>query len=565
MKKLLSLAFASLFIMACGKQTADTETSRLYHTLDSLIEQHDEIVAAKETEIGLMAKSLRPSAFPPMTQEQEYDMNLRLYDEYLAFRFDSAYAYIHRNMQSPLAQSDPDRRALTAIRMAHILAVSGIFNNARQLLESIPLTQVSNDVRVAYYNQQTELNLYRSEMAQYTPYFMDYIDSTQYYRQLLLQVAPKKSFEYVTNRAAYTCEQGDVAGAIRQFEQYLPTFQPGDRHYSIVANTLAYFYWKNDNLLQQERYLLLAAISDLRGAILENNALRELSAILMERGEYERAYRYLSRASNDAQQYGSRLRSMQVARLAPLITKAYDAGRERAQQRTTRLLFVMTVIALLLVGTIGYILSLIRRRRKDNEKISRMNVELSHNIEELQTLNSQFSILNSQMKEANRIKDEYIGRFLELCSALIHRGEERAKQLNRLARDRKLEDLYAELKSTKPINEGIRIFHQNFDTAFLNIYPDFIGEVNRLMTADNQFEVSSERLRVGEPRSGMAPRLTTELRVLALIRLGITDNQKIADILRSSLTTIYTYRSKLKSRAKNKETFEDDIKKISTY
>ena len=394
---------------------------------------------------------------------------------------------------------------------------------------------------------------------------MEYIDSAQYYRQLLLQVAPKESFEYVTNRAAYACERGDVAEAIHQLKHYLPTLQPGDRRYSVVTSTMAYFYWKAGQPSVQERYLLLAAISDLRGAILENNALRELAAILMERGEYEKAYRYLTRASNDAREYGSRLRSMQVARMAPHITKAYDIERERARRRTSRLLFAMTVIALLLMCTIGYTLSLIRKRRKDNEKISQMNVEQSHNIEELQILNSQFSILNSQMKEANRIKDEYIGRFLELSSNLIHRDEERTKLLNRLARDRKLEDLYAELKSPKAINEGIRIFHQNFDTAFLNIYPDFIEEVNRLMTADNQFDISSERLRVGEPRSGMAPRLTTELRVLALIRLGITDNQKIADILRSSLTTIYTYRSKLKSRARIRETFEDDIQHIATY
>ena len=158
------------------------------------------------------------------------------------------------------------------------------------------------------------------------------------------------------------------------------------------------------------------------------------------------------------------------------------------------------------------------------------------------------------MKEANRIKDEYIGRFLELCSALIHRGEERHKHFNRLARDRKLEELYAELKSPKAINEGIHIFHQNFDTAFLNIYPDFISEVNRLMMPGNQFEVEED-----------STKLTTELRILALIRLGIADNQKIADILRSSITTIYTYRSKLKSRALQKDSFEDDIKKIATY
>ncbi len=550
-RKILWLLWACMTAGTACAQSATASLSSLYHTLDSLIERHDDIVAAKEAQIKSLVSGWRGMQ---LTAEQEYDMNLRLYDEYLAFRFDSAYAYIHRNMQSPLTQSDPDRRAVTATRMAHILAVSGIFNNARLLLDSIPLAQVSNEARVAYYNQQAELNLYRSEMAQYTPYSIEYIDSAQYYRQLLLQVAPKESFEYVLNRAAYTCEQGGVEEAIRQLEPYLSGLQPGDRQYSIVASTLAYFYWKNNNLQQRERYLLLSAISDLRGAILENNALRELATILMERGEHEKAYRYLSRASNDAREYGSRLRSMQVARMSPLIAKAYDIERERAQQRTSRLLFAVTAIAVLLLGTIGYTLSLIKKRRKDNEKISRMNDELSRQNAELSELTSHLSLLTSEMKEANRIKDEYIGRFLELSSNLIHRGELRLKLFNRLARDHKLEDLYAELKSPKGINEGIRIFHQNFDTAFLNIYPNFIEEVNRLMTDDNQFEVSSD-----------SARLTTELRVLALIRLGISDNQKIAGILRSSLTTIYTYRSKLKSRAKSKETFEDDIRKIATY
>ncbi len=551
MKKVFAALYATLMMSACGNPIASTSRDPLYHVLDSLIDKHDDIVAAKIAQISSLSNTLQGITLTP---EQEYDRNLRLYEEYLAFRFDSAYHYINRNMQSLLTASDPERRAACAIRMAHILSVSGIFNNARLLLGSISPAQVSVETRIAYYNQQAELNLYRSEMAQYTPYFMDYIDSTQYYRQLLLQIAPKESFEYITNRASYSCEQGDVKGAIRQFEEYLPTLRPGDRRYSIVASTLAYFYWKDENPKQQEHYLLLSAVSDLRGAILENNALRELAAILMERGEYERAYRYLSRASNDAQQYGSRLRSMQVARLTPLITKAYDAGRERAQLHTSRLLTAISVIALLLFCLILFNFYLLYKRHITNRKINMMNGELSRHNEEMQIVNAQLSTLNSQMKEANRIKDEYIGRFLELCSALIHRGEERHKFFNRLARDRKLEDLYAELKSGTAINEGIKLFHTNFDTAFLNIYPDFISEVNRLMTPDNQFEVMPD-----------STRLTTELRVLALIRLGITDNQKIADILRSSITTIYTYRSKLKARSISKDTFEEDIQKIASY
>ena len=138
---------------------------------------------------------------------------------------------------------------------------------------------------------------------------------------------------------------------------------------------------------------------------------------------------------------------------------------------------------------------------------------------------------------------------------MIERGERRLKLFNRLARERKLEELYAELKATEPVANSIRDFHQHFDEAFLNIFPDFIAHVNQLLLEEYQFESTGEGVK----------KLTTELRILALVRLGINDNQKIADILRSSITTIYTYRSKLKAKAINKESFEDDVRKIATY
>jgi hypothetical protein len=431
--------------------------------------------------------------------------------------------------------------------MAHILAVSGLFDKADRMLDDIQTDLLSTERKVEYYNQRGELNLYRSEMAEYTPYFQEYTDSSQYYRQLILQIAPKDSYDYIFNQATYISEKGDNDAAIKMLEAYLPTLKQGERRYSIVTSTLAYFYSKDKKMLHQEHYLLLSAISDMKGAILENNSLRRLSIILLERGDFKKAHDYLLCASNDAMLYGSRLRSMQAARISPLITQAYDAERARTQHRTNLLLMVISIIALLLVVTIVYTLSLIKKRHQANLKISRMNAELSLHNEEIESM-------NLQMKESNRIKDEYIGRFLELSSNLILKSEERSKVLNRLARDRKLENLYAELKSQKPLNESIHLFHQNFDTAFLNIYPTFISEINKLLTADNQFEIDEN-----------AGKLTTELRILALIRLNIGDNQKIADILRSSITTIYTYRSKLKSRAISKDTFEDDVRRIETY
>ena len=365
---------------------------------------------------------------------------------------------------------------------------------------------------------------------------------------MIIQIAPKGSYDYIFNQATYTCETGDEDKAIQMLEDYLPQLKSGSRTYSIITSTLAYFYQRKQNLEKQEYYLLLSAISDERGAIRENNSLRSLSEMLMDRGDCDNAYRYLFQSFREAQFYGSRLRLMQMGRIAPQVMQLYDEERSQTQRLTTTILIIISLVSLLLIGGIFYTLKLIRKNRSANQQILEMNKTLA-----LQ--NEAISNINNQMKEANRIKEEYIGRFLELSSVLIERGEIRLKLFNRLARERKLEELYAELKATEPVNNSIRDFHQDFDVAFLNIFPDFIANVNQLLTSENQFEQEADS----------AKKLTTELRILALLRLGINDNQKIADILRSSLTTIYTYRSKLKAKAIHKETFEDDIRKIATY
>ncbi len=546
MAKRFSLFIVSLMI-ALNLISAETDTMtipQLYKTLDSLLIHQPEIMAAKEAHIREIVNPLKTMQ---LTADQEYELNMRLYEEYLAFRFDSAYYYIQKNVEKQRLTGDVNRFAASAVRFAHILSVSGLFDKAQALLNEIEPGKLNDELRIAYYNQRVELNLYRSEMAQYSPYFTEYLDSARYYRELLIEIAPKTSFEYITNQGAYYSEHGNVDKAIQLYNDYLKSNTVFDRRYSIITSTLAYFYSLKNNEQQHERLLLMSAINDTKLSITENRALCDLSEILLKRKDVKHAYTYLLQASADAQAYGTRLRTVQTARLTPLITKAYDMERTQAELRTQILLIILSAIALLLFILILFTLYLIYKRHRDNKKISEMNKELSRHNQEIQ-------LMNSQMKESNRIKDEYIGRFLQLSSTLIYRGEERGKMLNRLARERKLEDLYTELKSQRFLNESIHMFHQNFDTAFLKIFPNFIEEVNRLMQPDKQFDISTD-----------AGRLTTELRILALIRLGIDENQNIADILRSSLTTIYTYRSKIKARAQSKDSFEDDIRKIATY
>ena len=541
------LLISIMLIMAISNSAHQQSNQLLYQTLDSLIVQYDQLTAEKERRVANIKDGVRGIMLTP---EQQYDLNQRLYDEYVAYKFDSAFYYIDRNVKAISASTDRDRFAASAVRMAHILAVTGLFDRARRLLDKVNPDSISDQQKIAYYTQQSELNLYRSEMAQYTNYFYDYIKRAQYYRQLVMQIAPKDSYDYIFNKATYICEAGDTDEAIRLLENYLSKINQGTRIYSIVTSTLAFFYQKKGAPEQQEYYLLLSAISDERSAIRENNSLRSLSEMLMSRGKNDEAYRYLLQAISEAKFYGSRIRMMQVGRMAPQILQLYDAERTQTQQRTNLLLTVISFISLVLVGIIIYTLILYRKKHAAGLQIIEMNKMLASHSEEIE-------IVNTQMKEANRIKEEYIGRFLELSSQLISDGEQRLKQLNRLARERKLEELYAELKTMEPVNKGIRTFHSHFDTAFLNIYPNFISEVNRLLNSESQFAIEID----GTP----IKHLSTELRVLALIRLDITDNQKIADILRSSITTIYTYRSKLKAKAINKDTFEDDVRKIATY
>ena len=542
-----------LTVMALLAQTAilaaaNDNIRQLYQTLDSLIERYDQLTADKERRI--QAIKTGASAVLNMTEEQKYDLNLRLYEEYVAYKFDSAYYYIGKNVDALRGSADHDHFAVSAVRMAHILGVSGLFDRARQLLDEVEPDRLSNEVKIEYYKQQAEMNLYRSEMAQYTPYFDDYMREAQQYRYKLLQLATPGSYEYAFNRATYLCETSGADKAIEELEPWMVKLHEGTRTYGIVTSTLAYFYQCKGDKDMQEHYLLLSAISDELGAVRENNSLRTLSEILMARGENDIAYRYLYQSISEARFYGSRLRMMQVGRMAPQVMQLYDAERTETQRKTYIFLGVLAITALILVVIMAFTLVTYHKKRAAGVQIARMNDTLTRR-------NNEIVAINAKMKEANRIKEEYIGRFLELSSNLIQRGEERSKQLNRLARERKLEELYSELKSGTLITNGVRLFHQNFDVAFLNIFPNFINEVNSLLTPDNAFPTDSEE--------GTDRKLTTELRVLALLRLGISDNQKIADILRSSITTIYTYRSKLKARAISKETFEDDIRKIETY
>ena len=515
--------------------------------LDSLIAVQPHIVAEKETRLAQMKADL--AAEP--TVLGRYGIMRRLYEEYAAYQYDSAYAYVSQCISLAQAMGDAARLNESRLNLAHILSTACLMEQARQTLAQIDTTQLTPDQFITYYRTRTDLLIYQAEYMQGTRYADEAVQQLIAVRQRVAALdGPKDNVSYLVTRAESLADGGNQQQAIDLLATLLPRYKSGDRMYSIITSTMSFHYSQLDDRDKQMEYLIKSAESDLEGCIRENTSLRAIADRLFDEGDIDRAYRYMRVAVDDANFYGTRLRNIQASGIVPKILNAYQTKQEQGNRKMMWLLGVISLIALLLVGGVIAIYQLLKRYRRLNEQKKAINEQLRQVNGQLHYTVEQLHESNALLQEREKLKEEYIARFLALSSRFIDRGEEQRKALYRLYRDRKTEELARELKSTHFGNENAQLFYENFDNAFLNIYPNFVDEVNKLLHEDGKIEVKQGK------------RLTTESRVLALIRIGITDNQSIANILRASLTTIYTYRSKLKARALNKDEFESQVKSI---
>ena len=515
--------------------------------LDSLIAVQPHIVAEKETRLAQMKADL--AAEP--TVLGRYGIMRRLYEEYAAYQYDSAYAYVSQCISLAQAMGDAARLNESRLNLAHILSTACLMEQARQTLAQIDTTQLTPDQFITYYRTRTDLLIYQAEYMQGTRYADEAVQQLIAVRQRVAALdGPKDNVSYLITRAECLADGGNQQQAIDLLATLLPRYKSGDRMYSIITSTMSFHYSQLDDRDKQMEYLIKSAESDLEGCIRENTSLRAIADRLFDEGDIDRAYRYMRVAVDDANFYGTRLRNIQASGIVPKILNAYQTKQEQGSRKMMWLLGVISLIALLLVGGVIAIYQLLKRYRRLNEQKKAINEQLRHVNGQLHDTVEQLHESNALLQEREKLKEEYIARFLALSSRFIDRGEEQRKALYRLYRDRKTEELARELKSTHSGNENAQLFYENFDNAFLNIFPNFVDEVNKLLQEGGKIEVKQGK------------RLTTESRVLALIRIGITDNQSIANILRASLTTIYTYRSKLKARALDKDSFETQVKAI---
>ena len=520
-----------------------------FHRLDSLIAAQPLMVAEKEARLERMKSDVVRMKAPV----DRYVVLNRLFEEYAAYQYDSAYTYVTECLD--IATQLGDNRLIndSRLNLAHILSTACLMEQARLTLAQIDTTRLTPDQFIRYYRTRTDLLIYQAEFMQGTRYADEAVRQLVALRKRVTELdGPRNDVNYLITIAECQSDSGNPQRAIDMLTSLLQRYKSGDRIYSIITSTMSFYYSQMGDKDKQMEYLIKSAESDLEGCIRENTALRTIADRLFDEGDIDRAYRYMRVAVDDANFYGTRLRNIQASRIVPKILNAYQTKQERNHHNMMWLLGAISLIALLLVVGVIAIYQLLKRYRRLNEQKKAINEQLRQVNAQLGDTVGQLHESNGLLREREQLKEQYIARFLTLSSRFIDRGEEQRKALYRLYRDRKTEDLVRELKSTHFGAENAKLFYENFDHAFLNIYPNFVDEVNKLLQEDGKIEVKQGK------------RLTTESRVLALIRIGITDNQSIANILRASLTTIYTYRSKLKARAHNKDSFEENIKKIDS-
>ena len=524
-----------LVLVLCGAVFFACANDYFAH-LDKLISEHDSRIASKKTAIDKIRKSLPEHATDAATLSKEYDINTALYKEYLEFQNDSAQKYARRNIEIAKSLGDSSKVIDSRLNLTHLLNKAYLLDEAESLVHDIDTTSMSKEQKLFYFKILSDMCMFRMEFNKGSSYEALYQEKLTDYRLKISTLSEPGSERKMLYHANYLNDIGKTQEAIALLEEMLKDYQSGDRTFSVITSSLAFYYSILGDREKQKQLLAMSAASDIEGCIMENSALRQLADILFDEGDVDRAYRYINISVSDANFYGTRLRNVQASQLVPRIIKAYQEKQEKNYRNMRNFIIALSVLALLLIAGVVALTMLYKRYRRLSESRKRINEKLEST--------------NQQLQERDKIKEQYLGRFLTFSSSLIDKNEVQRKALNRLAMENKDKELKSQLKSPHFEYENAKLFYQNFDSAFLNIYPNFIEAVNRLMEQGQQIE----------PKEG--EQLSRELRILALIRLGITDNKEIASILRASIATVYTYRSRLKARAINKDTFEDDIKRI---
>ena len=549
MKLNLFLALLSLLSCVNLSAAATIDLEQEYRKLDKAIEQSERYVQERESRIQGY-KSARKATDDARVQ---YDLNRSLYEEYRPYMSDSAIHYIGKCIDLAQRMGDAVRHDECRLLLAYQCIESGMYHEAMDVLNSIDVQHITDpENQRRYYTTIAhlygELGYYCKVPSLQQEYYAKHdhynamIDTTRLSMNDDGRLQMKELEHYVA---------GDAQGALRYSDLRLKQVKEGSHEYAIVAFYRYLDYTMLGDSVQSRYWVTQSALSDVTNAVMDQGAMWELANKLMADGDMERAYRYIHFAWQCASKFNTVKRNSQISPVLTAISDNYEASLKRANRKLAVHAVVSSLLAALFLGILFY-------SNSQRKKLARARNELSESNTQLAQLNSQLSNLNSQMQEtnlklneSNRVKDEYVGRFIHLCSFYIDRLDEMRKRVNKMVKSKDLDALYKITEGNELRDQNLTELYEMFDSTFLHLFPNFVDDFNALLRPECRITLPNKST------------LNTDVRIFALIRLGIEDSSRIAEFLHYSVNTIYNYRAKIKNGALgDRDNFESQVKLI---
>ena len=543
MKKVI-LIFVTIVLSGLLYAKDNKSTDALLREIDGIIKNRQTYGAEKEARIADLKKLLVEAA----SDEQRYGFCGRLFDEYRAYNLDSSFVYAQRKEELAHRLNKLDYLDDSAMNMAEVMGTTGMYKEALELLGKIDKKTLPDYLYGYYYLYRTIYGL-MGDYAVTEKAKKEYYRMTDLYRDSLLQINASDSLGHALVMADKYIVHARYDEAIDMLMKYYSKPSLDDHAQAMITYTISEGYRLKGDKQGQKHYLALSAIADLKSAVKEYVSLRKLASLVYEAGDIDRAYNYLKCSLEDATLCNARLRTLEISQVFPIIDQAYQLKIKRQQQEMKVSLICISLLSVFLLVAIFFVYKQMKKVAAARREVVDTNTLLQELNEELHDSNSQLKEMNHTLSEANYIKEEYIGRYMDQCSTYLDKMDLYRRSLNKIAAAGRVEELYKAIKSSQFLDEELKEFYANFDVTFLQLFPSFVEEFNALLTEPMQ------------PKPG--EQLNTELRIFALIRLGITDSTKIAQFLRYSVTTIYNYRTRVRNKAVGeRDEFEAKVMQI---
>lgn len=559
------VAFCFLFLTASlSASPYSAEMEALLSKLDSLVAQKEAFVAAKEAKIDQLRKQRKTLR----TLEEEYWLNKMFYDEYFVYNADSALSYVSGNLSIADEIGRGEWRAEWKIKKSFLLAATGMLKEALEEVQGISGQSLPYELKVEYYGQM--MYIY-SHFGQYSGDDSMANLREGYYRKegtykdsIYAVVTPQDPF-YLWYKGWKFLGTSEMGAVRKELLEVVTASRLETRRDAMNAYILARLCREEGQQGEYLKYLAFSAMADVRIANKDVASLEELAKVLFELGDIDRAYTYINYCLQNAQTYRNRVRVIGMSEVQDAIRQAYQERSRKQEARLHVFLVLVSILSGVLLAAILYIYKQMKRLARSRAELDEANRLLNSHVHELsqaharlaeansqlQSLNEQLKSANAQLRESNYVKEEYIGYVFAICSNYISKLDEFRKNINRKVKTKQFDDIKALTDTPAMAQNELKEFYHNFDAIFLHVYPDFVNDFNALLQPEERIV----------PKEGEL--LNTELRIYALVRLGINDSVKIAEFLHCSPQTVYNNRLKTRNKAViPKEKFAETVRSL---